>query len=138
MATPKDNQAAWLKLVAHLEGELVKAKSMSRATLAAVDPERYVVPEVRQRVERVMARQEATVWAAQRLLDALSGLTVPPVPRDDTEGQEAIPFPTEEEIAVNLGLDQADYLEKASSTPGENPGDDPRSRFYRDTPGAGY
>lgn len=79
-ATPKDQRDAWLKLVSHLEAQLLSTRENAKAVV---------------KMERVFhlpssPGYQATAWAAQRLLDAIQGLPVPEVPVDHTEGQASI------------------------------------------------
>lgn len=80
--TAVQRRDAWLALVKHLERELLATRENGRAGAslhASEVGEAVLVPEYR-----------ATAWAAQRLLDSITALTAPEVPRDDETGQGSI------------------------------------------------
>lgn len=82
-ATPKDQRDAWLRLVTHLEAQLLSTRENAKTSLRIAVEGITFAPED-------PAEWQATVWAAQRLLDAIQGLPVPEVPVDHTEGQASI------------------------------------------------
>lgn len=95
-ATPRDNRDAWLKLVSHLERNLLSTKENAKAVISwnREHPGSDDVP-----------RYQATAWAAQRLLDAIQGLPVPEVPVDHAEGQASIL----EELGMTADRDGEDH-----------------------------